>query len=97
MLDASIQQRVLDLRTDATLSHRDIAKRLAVSRGFVAAVVQRGKVRHHKDGDVSNSSRGRKWEHPSRKTLRYKCPGCGYLVNLEPCVICRVKKARGEE
>ena len=97
MLDVSIQQRVLDLQRESTLSVRDIAKRLGVSRGFVSTIVRRGTVRDHKrNGGLPNSRRVRMWGGTPRKTLKYKCEGCGYLVNLKPCMICRVKEARGE-
>jgi predicted RNA-binding Zn-ribbon protein involved in translation (DUF1610 family) len=31
-----------------------------------------------------------------RQTVRYRCPGCGYVVNIVPCQICRAQSALSE-
>ena len=97
MFDSSIQQRVLDLQREPQLSLRDIARRVGVSRGFVSTIIRRGMVKdQRKNRGSPNARRVRMWGGTPRKTLKYKCEGCGYMVNLKPCMICRVKEARGE-
>lgn len=69
---------------------RQIAARLARAESVrvIARLVGVGKGTVHRRKQTRAERSGQ-----PRRVAAYKCDGCGYRVNLQPCQICRVEKA----
>ena len=69
------------------LSHRKIAKKLGVSRGFVDAVANRTRPDRGPSRDPRKNQLRQAVMPPRR------CAGCRHLVYILPCVECQTRKA----
>ena len=83
MIATSVVDEVRRLLRQRTLSQRDIARRLGISRGTVSAIYL-GKRQDHK----SRNRRENEVLAPTGPLER--CPGCGGLVYM-PCLLCRIR------
>ena len=81
MLSLAMVEEVHRLLGEGQMSQRQIARRLGVSRGSVWAIAT---------GQRGLWGRTDAPDHPLTRTLRRRCPRCGYLVTM-PCVACRAR------
>jgi hypothetical protein len=86
MHSTSLVQEIDRLLRTSTLSQRQIAARLNVSRGTVSAIASRRRGLYGKEPDDPASP-------ITPSTPPARCPRCGYRVYL-PCLICRIRYRR---
>jgi hypothetical protein len=85
MLAVSVVEQIEGLLREGRLSQRQIAQRLGVSRGSVAAIA----LGRHRRRPARSA--GADFLFPSGVPRR--CPGCGGMVQM-PCLLCRIRAAK---
>jgi hypothetical protein len=85
MLAVSVVEQIQGLLDEGTLSQRQIAERLGVSRGSVTTIAL-GR-RRNRPARPSAAD----FILPSGTPMR--CPGCGGMVQM-PCLLCSVRAAK---
>jgi hypothetical protein len=86
MLPTSLVLEIDRLLKESSMSHRQIALRLNVSRGTISAIAKGHRGLYGKDPVDKRRSRT-----PSSAPTR--CPACGYRVYL-PCLVCISRKVQ---
>lgn len=87
MIPEAKQLRILELHVEGRHSKRQIAEAVDVARETVAAVIHRGTVMS------GGGALGRRPEFGYLEVPVYRCGGCGVMVKLRPCLICRARKS----
>lgn len=83
MLSTALIMEVRRELDRGTLSHREISRRLGVSRGIITAMAKGERGNHGRDPDRENFRNS-----PKRPLTRpVRCPSCGGLV-FAPCRQC---------
>jgi predicted XRE-type DNA-binding protein len=88
MLTTALVHEIDRLLREKQLSHRQIAARLAVSRGTISAIANGKRNLYGKDAPM----------HAARVTNSppTRCPKCGYRVYL-PCLVCRIREHKSRQ
>lgn len=85
MIHETTQLRILKLHVEGKHSQRQIAELVRVDRETVRGVIERGTVMRRK------GAAARRRESGYLEVPVYRCGGCGVLVKLRPCLICRAR------
>lgn len=89
MLSTALIMEVRRELDRGTLSHREISRRLGVSRGIITAMAKGERGDHGRDPSGENFRNS-----PRRPLTRpVRCPGCGGLV-FAPCRLCAAQACR---
>lgn len=83
-LSAEVQEQILEL-AETDVSMREIGRVLGVTRSTVANVVARG--------DVLLPGLSKATTEEGKSVVEYRCDGCGRMIRVRECVVCRDRKA----
>jgi transcriptional regulator with XRE-family HTH domain len=86
MLDDVTVQAILTLLRTTTLSQRAIATKVGVNRETVHRIAA------GKRFDAAEHRRALAAERPRRVSRAVRCLGCGGLIELVPCQLCRLRR-----
>lgn len=85
MIPTTTRERIIELLVEGQLSKRAIAYRVGVSRGTIANIARNPSIPRPK----------KRTRHvPLTSGPPERCPGCGGMVNLWPCLACSNEAAR---
>lgn len=90
MIPERKQLRILAMHHAGKHSQRQIAEIVGVANATVGNVIHRGTVVRGKGSLARRPSFG------YLEVEVYRCGGCGVLVKLRPCAICRARKGNSQ-
>lgn len=88
MIATTVVEEIRRMLREGSLSQRQIASHIGVSRGTVNAIAL-GK---RNDNSARRSSTGEDFIPPTGLPIR--CPGCGARVQM-PCLLCYIRASHG--
>lgn len=90
MVSQGVVDQILRLLAEGRLSQRKISRAVGVSRGTIGAIAKghRPRIRTTEE----------RWGDPNRSLgPPQRCGGCGGLVYMTPCLLCRVRTIKAAE
>lgn len=88
MISQAKQLQIFALAAQGKLNNPQIAKRVGCAKETVRMALRRGTIQ------VTAREARKKWR-PATPYLTvdaYRCGGCGVMVTLRPCLICKARK-----